>query len=502
MLRFLRARKGDVGRGLAMMATMLRWRLDSDVEALVEKGDLVNSAEIPKFIEQQKSGKVFSLGCTGEEEPICYVLMKYHSIWGQPSESMQKFIVTQMETFRLLMGPPVDKACIFFDLKGFGIKQMDIVSLLYLVKVLESYYPESLAKMYVSNAPYVFWGFWRVVKNLLDPVVRNKIVFIEGPKDTGDYAPEDRIIKYCGGKVQSEFKYVESKPGENDCQKDEETKERLKARHHRITDQFEKVTREWCAGGGEEEDLNEKRQVLIKKLRLSQFELEPYTRGLTVYHRNGVLPAEHQGIATFDYALPDETVRQVIGKATCRKSIERELCEIEAGASTKQAEEKTQEMLKDGSWGDWRVNDNSAEIKEKAVASLDNLDGKSHPAAASDSPTTPTKRTKKEPEKTSNGKEAAAAAGVAAGGGAAAAAAVTASNGTGAAPERKPSKKSNASATPAPVSKPEPKQKVTRNSSIVKNSSTKTGTTDYAAERTTTPSRKSILGSIRSKLVS
>lgn len=81
MLRFVRARKGDVGRGMAMMATMLRWRLDTDVETLVEKGDLINGKEIPKFIEQQKSGKVFSLGCTGYEEPICYVIMKYHSIW-------------------------------------------------------------------------------------------------------------------------------------------------------------------------------------------------------------------------------------------------------------------------------------------------------------------------------------------------------------------------------------------------------------------------------------
>lgn len=151
MLRFVRARKGDAGRGLAMMATMLRWRLDTDVEKLIEKGDLVNGKEIPKFIEQQKSGKVFSNGCTGSEEPICYVIMKYHSVWGQPAASMQQFIVTQMETFRLLMAPPTDKACIFFDLKGFGIKQMDIVNLLYLVKVLESYYPESLARMYVCK---------------------------------------------------------------------------------------------------------------------------------------------------------------------------------------------------------------------------------------------------------------------------------------------------------------------------------------------------------------
>jgi hypothetical protein len=78
MLKFVRARKGDVSRGVAMMATMLRWRLDNDVEGLVQRGDLVNAKEIPKFIEQQKSGKVFSAGCTGNEEPICYVIMKYH----------------------------------------------------------------------------------------------------------------------------------------------------------------------------------------------------------------------------------------------------------------------------------------------------------------------------------------------------------------------------------------------------------------------------------------
>lgn len=35
MLRFVRARKGDVGRGLAMMATCLKWRLDTDVETLI-----------------------------------------------------------------------------------------------------------------------------------------------------------------------------------------------------------------------------------------------------------------------------------------------------------------------------------------------------------------------------------------------------------------------------------------------------------------------------------
>lgn len=76
MMRFVRARKMDVPRAMAMVANTLRFRLDSDVEGLVEKGDLLNGKEIPKFVDQQKSGKVFALGCTSETQPICYVIMK------------------------------------------------------------------------------------------------------------------------------------------------------------------------------------------------------------------------------------------------------------------------------------------------------------------------------------------------------------------------------------------------------------------------------------------
>lgn len=209
----------------------------------------------------------------------------------------------------------------------------------------------------------------------MDPVVRNKIVFITGPAETGNHVPETRMIKYCGGKVESEFEFVEPKSGENDIQKDAVTRDRLKDRHHRLTDQFEKITRQWCETGGKDEELNEKRQVLIKKLRLSQFELEPYTRGLTAHHRNGTLPMKAPGIATFDYIIGGKTTRQVMGKATSKKSVERELCEIADGNTTKEVEQKTKQMLQEGTWGEWRVNDNSAEMKAKAIATLEDIEG-------------------------------------------------------------------------------------------------------------------------------
>lgn len=321
-------------------------------------------------------------------QPICYVIMKYHSVWGQPAASMQKFIVTQMETFRLLMHPPNDKATIFFDLKGFGIKQMDFVNLLYLVKVLESYYPESLGTMYISNAPLIFWGFWRAVKNLLDPVVRNKIVFISTPDDTNGDVAADRMIEYCGGTVTTEFDYIDPKEGENDPQNDADVKQKLLARHRRLTDQFEVETRAWCKTGGKDAGLQEKRDILCKKLRLSQYELEPYTRGLSVYHRNGVLPAGNQGISVFDYKTSGGKLdRQILGRKTCRKSVERELRDIiQNGVKVKDAEAKTAKALQDGSWGSWQVNDNDENTKRVALASLEdaentgNIDPSSQPS--------------------------------------------------------------------------------------------------------------------------
>lgn len=39
---------------------------------------------------------------------------------------------------------------------------MDWNVVLFLVKCLEAYFPESLDCMYVYNAPWVFWGIWKV----------------------------------------------------------------------------------------------------------------------------------------------------------------------------------------------------------------------------------------------------------------------------------------------------------------------------------------------------
>lgn len=70
--------------------------------------------------------------------------MRDHYTFGQPAATMQQFVITQMETWRLLFVPPSDKMVILFDLRGFGLRNMDWISLLYVVKCLEAYYAGEL----------------------------------------------------------------------------------------------------------------------------------------------------------------------------------------------------------------------------------------------------------------------------------------------------------------------------------------------------------------------
>lgn len=89
ILRFLRARKWDVGRGMAMLAGCMKWRLDNGIEDLALGGDEGN-AKIEKFLEQQRSGKTYAFGAAKNECPCCYIHVRKHFTKGQPAESMQK----------------------------------------------------------------------------------------------------------------------------------------------------------------------------------------------------------------------------------------------------------------------------------------------------------------------------------------------------------------------------------------------------------------------------
>ena len=271
-LRFLRARKWDVTRAMGMFATCLKWRLDNDVEALVNGGDLDNGKNIEKFLDQQRSGKTYSLGTASNEQPICMVHVRKHFIGRQTNVSMQKFVIYAMECFRLMMQPPQEKCIIFFDLTGFGLvrlisaklnmplvadsllfqRNMDWNCILFIVKCLEAYYPESLGIMYIHNAPWIFSGIWRILSPLLDPVVRSKIAFTKTAKDVEDRIPAERLIADLGGNVAQEFEFTEIDEHDNDKVHDLEGREKSWKKYMALADEFEAATRKLIETDGKE----------------------------------------------------------------------------------------------------------------------------------------------------------------------------------------------------------------------------------------------------------
>lgn len=123
LLRFLRARKWDVQRALAMMISTMHWRrnemhVDDDVMFQGEGGALKDSqssdASVKKeggdFIQQLRLGKSFIHGADKEGRPVCFVRVRLHRGGEQSERSMERYTVYVIETARLALTPPVETA--------------------------------------------------------------------------------------------------------------------------------------------------------------------------------------------------------------------------------------------------------------------------------------------------------------------------------------------------------------------------------------------------------
>eukprot|EP00775_Hariotina_reticulata_P011182 gene11182-11332_t len=73
---------------------------------------------------------------------------------------------------------PDSKLVGIFDLEGLAYKNLDAVGLKNVFNLLQSHYVERLSKLYMFNAPGIFWALWKVVKPFIDPVTREKVVFL------------------------------------------------------------------------------------------------------------------------------------------------------------------------------------------------------------------------------------------------------------------------------------------------------------------------------------
>lgn len=58
------------------------------------------------------------------------------------------------------------------------MKNLDVGALQAVFEVLQQHYPERLGELWFLNAPFIFWGLWRVVSPFIQQATKDKIKFV------------------------------------------------------------------------------------------------------------------------------------------------------------------------------------------------------------------------------------------------------------------------------------------------------------------------------------
>ncbi|KAF9201677.1 hypothetical protein BGZ49_008107 [Haplosporangium sp. Z 27] len=286
-LKFIRARKWVLEDALKMFLNALKWRIVEHIDELSELSDVELDKKYPKFIEQMQKGKGYLRGADPLGRPLSVVNTRLHHKADQPAETIHRFTLYTMECGRMVLPEGSETVIVIFDLSNFGLDNMDWGFVRLFVQCFESYYPETLGVCVVHKAPFVFWGLWKLIQPLLDPVVASKFVFTRSNADLHKVVPRERLpIIHYDGLDDWKYQYVPARAGENDHQKDIAKKEELLRERRALETEFDDLTRTWIREKGGR--ISPERDAVAKKLREQYARMSPYTRAVNLYQRWGV----------------------------------------------------------------------------------------------------------------------------------------------------------------------------------------------------------------------
>ncbi|OAX84356.1 hypothetical protein ACJ72_01272 [Emergomyces africanus] len=284
LLRFLRARKWDVQKALVMLISTLKWRsqewkVDDEIVLKGESAfhescksdDATRKKEGEDLLHMLRIGEAYCRGKDKQGRPICYINVRLHRIGAYCQSAIEKNIIFQIETSRLMLDSKIDTAVIVFDMTDFGLANMDYIPVKFIIKCFEANYPESLGAILVHKAPWIFSGFWAIIKGWLDPVVASKVHFTSNYQELENFIAKEAIPRALAAVTT--------------------THTTLKEERHKIIEEFQKATLDWinttstAADDNKREDIKKHRQEIASRLSDFYWKLDPYIRARSIYDR-------------------------------------------------------------------------------------------------------------------------------------------------------------------------------------------------------------------------
>eukprot|EP00479_Gromia_sphaerica_P011202 TRINITY_DN5431_c0_g1_i1.p1 TRINITY_DN5431_c0_g1~~TRINITY_DN5431_c0_g1_i1.p1 ORF type:complete len:298 (+),score=66.03 TRINITY_DN5431_c0_g1_i1:150-1043(+) len=188
-VRFARAFATEENRDQVTIEALdaaMKWRDEIKIDELVERrlGDVerhesyaknwpfyfhgVDRQGHPVWIEQMglaEPSELIKLGFTGDD------VLDFHVVAQEQNEKLKE----ELSKKRNLL---TYQHVAIIDMQGFGKKHMSkqfLTPAKQCIEMLQTYYPGTLYRMYIVNAPSVFRKVWTVVKRWIDPVAATKI---------------------------------------------------------------------------------------------------------------------------------------------------------------------------------------------------------------------------------------------------------------------------------------------------------------------------------------
>ncbi|GMN59104.1 hypothetical protein TIFTF001_028208 [Ficus carica] len=185
LVRFLKARDGNVSKAHKMLIDCLQWRVQNEIDSILSKP--IIPADLYRAV--RDSHLVGMSGYSKEGVPVIAVGVGL-STYDKASVNYYVQSHIQMNEYRdRVILPSASKkhgrhigTCVkVLDMTGLKLSALNQIKLLTVISTIDDLnYPEKTDTYYIVNAPYIFSACWKVVKPLLQERTRRKIQVLQG----------------------------------------------------------------------------------------------------------------------------------------------------------------------------------------------------------------------------------------------------------------------------------------------------------------------------------
>lgn len=184
-IRYYRAAKGNVTLALQQMHLTLQWRKEFGVNALCHSLSSSSMMWSQVLVQENATGKIYVRGYDKQGRALVYmrparentsneINQIHHLVW-----NLEKAIACTRRESKQRIGKTLEKIILLIDYEGFTMANAPPMSTTKAtLHILQNMYPERMYRAFCLHPPFLFRAFWNMVRPFIDPVTKEKIVFV------------------------------------------------------------------------------------------------------------------------------------------------------------------------------------------------------------------------------------------------------------------------------------------------------------------------------------